>query len=44
MAHRAITKHDFTNKKGEKFFYLAAGLQSGPLLIFIHGWPAIAEM
>lgn len=43
MASRAITEHVFTNKRGENFFYLAAGPQAGPLLVFIHGWPAIAE-
>jgi len=42
MATQAITEHEFT-KNGDKHFYLAAGPQLGPLLIFIHGWPAIAE-
>jgi soluble epoxide hydrolase/lipid-phosphate phosphatase len=37
-------EHEFTYANGEKkIFYLAAGPKSGPLLIFIHGWPAIAK-
>jgi soluble epoxide hydrolase/lipid-phosphate phosphatase len=43
MASPPITEHTWTNATGEKFFYLAAGPTAGPLLIFIHGWPAIAE-
>ena len=43
MASSSITEHDFTSKDGDKFFYLSAGPPSGPLLIFIHGWPALAE-
>jgi soluble epoxide hydrolase / lipid-phosphate phosphatase len=43
MASPTISEHTFTTKEGDKFFYLSAGPQSGPLLIFIHGWPAIAE-
>jgi soluble epoxide hydrolase / lipid-phosphate phosphatase len=43
MSPAIITEHEYENSKGEKFFYLAAGSYVGPLLIFIHGWPAIAE-
>ena len=43
MASPQITEHTWTNATGENFFYLAAGPTAGPLLIFIHGWPAIAE-
>lgn len=39
----SITQHTFKNAKGEEFFYLAAGPLYGPLLIFVHGWPAISE-
>ncbi len=43
MASRPVAEHEFTTKEGDKFFYLAAGPRYGPLIIFIHGWPAIAE-
>ncbi|EXJ58572.1 hypothetical protein A1O7_05999 [Cladophialophora yegresii CBS 114405] len=38
-----ITRHTFT-KYGRTTSYLAAGPQTGPLLIFIHGWPATADV
>ncbi|ETI22465.1 hypothetical protein G647_06540 [Cladophialophora carrionii CBS 160.54] len=37
-----ITRHSFT-KYSQTTSYLAAGPETGPLLIFIHGWPALAE-
>lgn len=41
-AAMAIDEHAFVDSQGHKIFYLAAGPQDGPLLIFCHGWPAIA--
>lgn len=39
-----VTIEEHTFKYGEKqTFYLAAGPKLGPLLIFVHGWPAIAR-
>jgi soluble epoxide hydrolase/lipid-phosphate phosphatase len=39
-----ITEHEFSFDNGKsKTRYIAAGPQSGPLLIFIHGWIAVAE-
>lgn len=40
-----LEEHEFTHGVGgaTKTFYLAAGPPNGPLLIFIHGWPAIAK-
>ncbi|KAL1622359.1 hypothetical protein SLS54_004923 [Diplodia seriata] len=36
-----LTSHTFTHSAGtKKTFYWSAGPASGPLLIFIHGWPA----
>ncbi|KAH8889475.1 alpha/beta-hydrolase [Thozetella sp. PMI_491] len=38
-----ITEHDVSYANGtKKLHYLAAGPSSGPLIIFLHGWPAIA--
>lgn len=37
-----IKEHDFVDVSGQSLFYLEAGPQDGPLLIFIHGWPALA--
>lgn len=38
-----ITEHDVSYADGTKnIHYLAAGPSSGPLIIFLHGWPAIA--
>ncbi|SMQ54626.1 unnamed protein product [Zymoseptoria tritici ST99CH_3D7] len=36
-------EHEFTHGEGgeKKTFFLAAGPKDGPLIIFIHGWPAI---
>ena len=37
----AITSHTLPSPKGP-LHYLSAGPSSGPLLIFIHGWPGLA--
>lgn len=37
-----ITEHEFTFETG-KTRYLEAGPKEGPLLVFIHGWIAVAE-
>jgi soluble epoxide hydrolase/lipid-phosphate phosphatase len=42
MATLPITGRDITIN-GSTTFYLSAGPESGPLLVFIHGWPGIAE-
>ena len=40
-----IEEHEYTFEDGKKkTFYLAAGPREGPLLIFVHGWPAIAKV
>lgn len=41
-----LEEHEFSFDIGgttKKTFYVAAGPQDGPLLIFIHGWPAIGK-
>ncbi|KAJ9607704.1 hypothetical protein H2200_007782 [Cladophialophora chaetospira] len=38
----AITRHEHI-RYGKTWSYLAAGPENGPLMIFIHGWPGIAE-
>ncbi|KAI0156281.1 putative epoxide hydrolase [Pestalotiopsis sp. NC0098] len=38
----AITEHDVAYSRDRKIHYLAAGPLSGPLIIFVHGWPASA--
>ncbi|KAK5938015.1 hypothetical protein PMZ80_009604 [Knufia obscura] len=39
-----ITEHNVKYHDGDKqISYLASGPSTGPLLIFIHGWPAIAK-
>lgn len=40
----AYEEHDFTYSDGKKIFYYAAGPANGPLLIFLHGWPAIGKL
>lgn len=42
MASVHIEEQDFSNDE-RKIFYLSAGPKNGPLLIFVHGWPGIAE-
>jgi soluble epoxide hydrolase/lipid-phosphate phosphatase len=37
-----ISRHDF-DANNHKTSFLTAGPKSGPLLIFVHGWPGIAE-
>ncbi|KAK2611194.1 hypothetical protein N8I77_004560 [Diaporthe amygdali] len=38
-----ITEHEVSYSNGaKKIHYLAAGPSAGPLIIFLHGWPAIA--
>ncbi|KAF2435019.1 alpha/beta-hydrolase [Tothia fuscella] len=44
MSLQAITDHEFTFDNGKsKTHYIAAGPHNGPLIIFIHGWIAVAE-
>jgi soluble epoxide hydrolase/lipid-phosphate phosphatase len=42
MASIKITEHEFAFDGG-KTYYLDAGPRDGPLLIFVHGFPCIAE-
>jgi soluble epoxide hydrolase/lipid-phosphate phosphatase len=42
MSGTQIEEHEFRDVD-LKTFYLSAGPQNGPLLIFVHGWPGIAE-
>jgi soluble epoxide hydrolase/lipid-phosphate phosphatase len=42
METQRIKELEFTDS-GITTAYLAAGPESGPLLIFVHGWPGIAE-
>jgi pimeloyl-ACP methyl ester carboxylesterase len=37
-------EHEVTYSDGKKIFYHAAGPANGPLLMFIHGWPAIGKL
>ncbi|EXJ94876.1 hypothetical protein A1O1_03275 [Capronia coronata CBS 617.96] len=39
----AITEHDVLYDGDRNVHYLAAGPSDGPLIIFVHGWPAIAK-
>ncbi|KAJ9150925.1 Epoxide hydrolase [Pleurostoma richardsiae] len=39
----AIKEHDVVYDGDRKIHYLAAGPSGGPLIIFVHGWPAIAR-
>ncbi|OAP54371.1 hypothetical protein AYL99_11472 [Fonsecaea erecta] len=41
-AATGISRHEFS-KHDRTLSYLDAGPQNGPLLVFVHGWPAIAE-
>ena len=40
----AFQEHEFTFGENKKTFYIAAGPHDGPLLIFVHGWPAIGAL
>ncbi|KAG0649606.1 Bifunctional epoxide hydrolase 2 [Hyphodiscus hymeniophilus] len=42
MSSMHIEEHEFSNDD-VKLFYLSAGPKNGPLMIFVHGWPGIAE-
>jgi soluble epoxide hydrolase/lipid-phosphate phosphatase len=42
MSTSNLEEHEFSTNE-QKTFYLSAGSKDGPLLIFVHGWPAIAE-
>lgn len=37
-----ITHHEVTYSSGKRIHYLASGPIDGPLILFIHGWPATA--
>lgn len=37
-----LEEHEFIASSGRAIFYLCAGSRDGPLMIFCHGWPAIA--
>ena len=39
-----IEEHTFTHSDNKTTFYHAGGPKDGPLLIFIHGWPAIGKL
>ena len=36
-------EHEVTYGDSKKIFYLAAGPSTGPLMIFMHGWPGIGK-
>ena len=42
-AMQRFEEHEFTHV-GRKTFYVATGPDDGPLLIFVHGWPAIGKL
>ena len=42
MSTTNIEEHVFY-ADGLRFFYLSVGTKNGPLLVFVHGWPAVAE-
>jgi soluble epoxide hydrolase/lipid-phosphate phosphatase len=42
MSSVLVEEHEFSDDE-LKTFYLSAGPKNGPLLIFVHGWPGIAE-
>ena len=38
---KVFEEHEFQHGDDKKTFYLAAGPREGPLIVFVHGWPAI---
>lgn len=47
MANIALEEHTFTypnNDKTKTTCYVASGPREGPLLILVHGWPAIGKV
>ncbi|CAG8524980.1 5217_t:CDS:2 [Scutellospora calospora] len=39
-----LEEHEVTYGDNKKIFYHASGPSDGPLLIFVHGWPAIGKL
>ena len=39
-----LEDHEVTYGENKKIFYHASGPSDGPLLIFVHGWPAIGKL
>jgi soluble epoxide hydrolase/lipid-phosphate phosphatase len=39
-----LEDHEVTYADDKKIFYHASGPSDGPLLIFVHGWPAIGKL
>lgn len=40
---QSLEAHDLTHQNGEKTHYYEGGAENGTPLIFVHGWPDIAE-
>ena len=41
MTPETVSEQRF-NQSGHEMFYLAAGPENGPLLVFVHGWPELS--